>query len=393
MPGVGGLLGPQGQPGNTHWQLTAPSPLRRRCWVNTFIIYLTADQYLLSAEPGCVNEPEGACARSQTTLQPPAGGTATWHPTQWPGRRAGAAPAAQHPSRQAPHPPLPPSRLIQAWSAVGAHPAARPCWRHSPRWPAHTKHSNAVVQGDDNHVPVAGQDAAVYHVPRALHVRATVDIHHHWLGPAVPDVWKERRLNTGPRRWPQHPARQADQGRGQCQLPGLGRGLRSQTQSSPGGLSMDLQSRPPLNQPPGALLWVAAVAAPSPHCCPLGVSAHAGEMLAGPGYSSPAPGSGCMREPDQRHLRCRWDLQSPALGCSPMSHLWLDPSPRLRQSRKLALGGGRDGGVQDLEGRGHWWVLQRLTLPSPLPIRLGRQKPAGCLDVNPWHPSAQTQTW
>lgn len=70
MPREGELPGPPGQPGNTRWQLTDPSPLRKRCWVNTFIIYLTIDQYLLSAEPGCVNEPGGeeAGARSQTTL-------------------------------------------------------------------------------------------------------------------------------------------------------------------------------------------------------------------------------------------------------------------------------------------------------------------------------------
>lgn len=170
MPREGELPGPQEQPGSAHWQLTAPSPLRRRYWLNTFIIYLTADQYLLSAEPGCVNEPGGGGARSQTMLQPPAGGTATWHPARRPGQRAGAAPAVQPPSRRAPHAPPPPSQLVQAWLDVGAHPTARPCWRHSPCWPAHTEHSNAVVQGDDNHVPVAGQDAAVYHVPCALHV-------------------------------------------------------------------------------------------------------------------------------------------------------------------------------------------------------------------------------
>ena len=59
MPREGELLGPPGQPGSVRWQLTTLRPLRRRCWVNTFIIYLTTDQYLISAEPGCVNEPEG----------------------------------------------------------------------------------------------------------------------------------------------------------------------------------------------------------------------------------------------------------------------------------------------------------------------------------------------
>lgn len=76
-----------------------------------------------------------------------------------------------------------------------------------------------------------------------------MDVHHHRLGPAVPDVWKERWLNTGPHWWPQHPARQADQVQGQCQLPGPGRGLRSQSQSSPGGHSMDPQNQTLLNQP------------------------------------------------------------------------------------------------------------------------------------------------
>lgn len=170
VPGEGELPGPQGQPGSTHWQLTVLSPLRRRCWVNTFIICLTTDQYLLSAKPGCVNEPGGASARSQTALQLPTGALAMCHPTWRPGWRAEAAHAVQPPSWQAPCPPLPPSQLVQAQSAMGACPTAWPCWWHSACWPAHTKHSNAVVQGDDNHVPVAGQDAAVYHVPRALHV-------------------------------------------------------------------------------------------------------------------------------------------------------------------------------------------------------------------------------
>lgn len=73
VPGEGELPGPQGQPGSTHWQLTILSPLRRRCWVNTFIICLTTDQYLLSAKPGCVHEPGGASARSQTALRLPTG--------------------------------------------------------------------------------------------------------------------------------------------------------------------------------------------------------------------------------------------------------------------------------------------------------------------------------
>lgn len=100
-----------------------------------------------------------------------------------------------------------------------------------------------------------------------------MDIHHHWLGPAVPDVWKERWLSTGCHQQLQHPAQQADKGQGQCQLPGtLGlRGLRSQTQSS---LSWEPQHGPPKptnTEPtsPSPFLAVAA-AAPSPRCYPLG---------------------------------------------------------------------------------------------------------------------------
>lgn len=98
-------------------------------------------------------------------LQLPAGDTATWHLAWWPGRKAGAAPTAEpHPAGlHAPQHPLPgwfkPSWL---WGLIllPGHAGST----------AHTEHSNAVVQGDDNDVPVAGQDAAIYHVPRALHV-------------------------------------------------------------------------------------------------------------------------------------------------------------------------------------------------------------------------------
>lgn len=184
---------------------------------------------------------EGAGARSQTSLRPPTGALPRGTPLSGQGKGRGSTSSAA-PIPLGPMPTTTLSQLVQAPSAVGAHPTAQLCWWHSPHQPAHTEHSNAVVQGDDNHIPVAGQDAAVYHVPCAFHVRATMDIHHHRLGPAVPDVWKERWLNTGPHQWPQHPAQQADQGQGQCQLPGPGRGLRSQTQSSPGGHSMDFQS-------------------------------------------------------------------------------------------------------------------------------------------------------
>lgn len=52
-----------------------------------------------------------------------------------------------------------------------------------------TEHAQAVVDGDDDDIAVAGQDAAVEHAAGALHVGAPVDEHHHRLGAAaLPDV-------------------------------------------------------------------------------------------------------------------------------------------------------------------------------------------------------------
>ena len=53
-----------------------------------------------------------------------------------------------------------------------------------------TEHAQAVVDGDDDDVAVAGEDAAVEQVGGALHVGAAVDEHHDGLGaPALSDVW------------------------------------------------------------------------------------------------------------------------------------------------------------------------------------------------------------
>ena len=48
-----------------------------------------------------------------------------------------------------------------------------------------------------------------------------------------------------------------------------------------------------------------------------------------------------------------------------MSHLWLDPSPWLQESWKLALRGAGMGVCRTWKAGGHWWVLQHLTLPPP----------------------------
>ena len=57
-----------------------------------------------------------------------------------------------------------------------------------------TEHTEAVVEGDDDDVAIAGQHAAVHHVPRALSVGAAVDVYHHRpLAPLLVDVWGRER--------------------------------------------------------------------------------------------------------------------------------------------------------------------------------------------------------
>lgn len=53
-----------------------------------------------------------------------------------------------------------------------------------------TEDADAVVESDNDDVSVAGQDAAIDHVARALHVGPSVDVDHHRLGPGVSYVCK-----------------------------------------------------------------------------------------------------------------------------------------------------------------------------------------------------------
>lgn len=55
-----------------------------------------------------------------------------------------------------------------------------------------TQNPQPVVDGDDDDVPVAGQDAAVDHVARPLHVGAPVDVDHDRLQTVlIVDVCRE----------------------------------------------------------------------------------------------------------------------------------------------------------------------------------------------------------
>lgn len=54
-----------------------------------------------------------------------------------------------------------------------------------------TQDAQPIVDGDDNHIPIAGQDAAVKHIPSSFHVRAPMDENHHRLGAsALPNIWR-----------------------------------------------------------------------------------------------------------------------------------------------------------------------------------------------------------
>lgn len=58
-----------------------------------------------------------------------------------------------------------------------------------------TKNPQAVVNGYDDNIPVASQDAPVDHVARTLHVRSAVDVHHHrLLTVLIMDVWKKNQV-------------------------------------------------------------------------------------------------------------------------------------------------------------------------------------------------------
>lgn len=45
-----------------------------------------------------------------------------------------------------------------------------------------TEDSQPVVDRYDNHIPIAGQDTAVKHIPSSFHIRAPMDENHHRLG-------------------------------------------------------------------------------------------------------------------------------------------------------------------------------------------------------------------
>lgn len=52
-----------------------------------------------------------------------------------------------------------------------------------------TEDAESVVHSDNNHVPIAGQDAAVKHISSSFHVRASMDENHHRLwASALPNV-------------------------------------------------------------------------------------------------------------------------------------------------------------------------------------------------------------
>lgn len=54
-----------------------------------------------------------------------------------------------------------------------------------------TEDAQAVVDSYDNHIPIAGQDTAVKHIPSSFHVGAPVDENHHRLGAStLPNVWR-----------------------------------------------------------------------------------------------------------------------------------------------------------------------------------------------------------
>ena len=53
-----------------------------------------------------------------------------------------------------------------------------------------TEDSDAVVERDNNDIPVAGQDTPIDHVARPLHVGSSVDVDHHGLGTGVSYVCK-----------------------------------------------------------------------------------------------------------------------------------------------------------------------------------------------------------
>lgn len=57
-----------------------------------------------------------------------------------------------------------------------------------------TQHSQPIIQGHHNDISIAGQNAAVNHIPCSFHVGPTMDVHHHRSQPIlIMDVCKRKK--------------------------------------------------------------------------------------------------------------------------------------------------------------------------------------------------------
>lgn len=53
-----------------------------------------------------------------------------------------------------------------------------------------TEDADSIVEGDNDDVSIAGQDAPINHVTRPLHIGPSMDVDHHRLGPSISYVCK-----------------------------------------------------------------------------------------------------------------------------------------------------------------------------------------------------------
>lgn len=58
-----------------------------------------------------------------------------------------------------------------------------------------TQHSQPIIQGHHDDISIAGQNAAVNHIPCSFHVGPTMDVHHNRSQPIlIMDVCKKKKL-------------------------------------------------------------------------------------------------------------------------------------------------------------------------------------------------------
>lgn len=187
-----------------------------------------------------------------------------------------------------------------------------------------------------------------------------------------------------------------EEGNASCQ--DWGGGCSSQTQNPKARRRAVNHPPPPQPRQPLSGWWQPL--SPSQHCCPLSGSCPGSQHMQERHGLDPAalPQSRALAVGRSRHLRggsgCGTPAARGARGVCPRVPSSAGPKPSAPGVLAAGIAEGQGRGVQDLEGGGALVGAPTSVSPAPpLSNSLGRQKPAGCRDASPWHPSARTQTW